>query len=288
MALLQASVFVRPVQESDRVPLSNLFSFEPFVHRHLDWKRPLDWLGETPFLVAERKGRPVAALICPPDPPGVAWIRGFAASNQVRVEQVWDLLWQEAHQMLTAHDDVQIAVLVAESWMKKLLEASGFSQTNKVVLLSWDCNAPLAPPRYPARPRVMLPGDLPQVFELDWLCFDPLWRNSETVLQLAYHQAAFATVFEEDGEILGYQISTPSGFGGHLARLGVSPKAQGRGLGYALVHDLIMRFSHQGAAHLTVNTQAENTASLALYKKANFQLTGHDYPVYEWVVNNPS
>jgi len=278
----QASVLVRPAQESDRLQLSNLFHFEPYIHRHLDWKRPLDWLGEAPFLVAERNGRVIATLACPPEPPGVAWIRAFAASNQMRLERVWKLLWQEARQALSGMGDVRIAALCADAWMRKLLEISGFRQTHSVVLLAWDCAAPLTPPSYPGRPRVMLPDDLPQVFALDWGCFDPLWRNSQAVLQLAFNQAVFATVIEEEHAIIGYQISTPSPRGGHLARLGVHPKRQGSGIGYALLVDLLVRFSNQGATQVTVNTQAENAASLALYKKANFEQTGHIYPVYEY------
>lgn len=278
----QASVRVRSAQESDRLPLSSLFHFEPYIYRHLDWKRPLDWLGEKPFLVAERKERLVAALACPPDPPGVAWVRAFATSNQLRPEKAWNLLWEEAHRELSNLGEIQIAALCAEAWMQKLLKTSGFHQTHFVVLLAWKGESPLIPPHFQTPPRLMVSNDLEQVFALDWASFVPLWRNSQTTLQLAFNQAIFATVIQEGNEIIGYQMSTPSPSGGHLARLAVHPKAQGKGIGYALVYDLLVRFSKQGAWQVTVNTQAENTASLALYQKANFTLTGHDYPVYEY------
>jgi ribosomal protein S18 acetylase RimI-like enzyme len=282
MPFQKTSILVRPAQETDRLPLSNLFYFEPYVHSHLDWKRPLDWLGASPFLVAEHKGRVIATLSCPPDPPGVAWIRGFAASGQVRLEKVWGMLWREAFRILAEQGEMRIAALCADAWMQKLLTTSGFSETDSVVVLDWDGTMPIALPRSSARPRVMAPGDLPWVFELDWLCFDPLWRNSEAALQLAFKQAVFATVVEEEGKILGYQLSTPSPNGGHLARLAVDPGKQGRGLGYGLVYDLLVRFSNQGATHVSVNTQAENKVSLALYEKACFRLRGHRYPVYEY------
>ena len=278
----QKSIQIRPAQESDRLQLSNLLYFEPYIHRHLDWKRPLDWLGERPFLVAERKGRVVATLVCPPEPPGVAWIRAFAVSNQIRPEQAWSLLWQKAFRELSEQGKLRIAALCADAWMRKLLESSGFHQTHAVVLLVWNGTAPLAPPRYPARPRVMLPKDLPQVFELDWICFATLWRNSQETIKLALNQAVFATVVEEEEKIVGYQISTPSPRGGHLARLAVHPDMQGKGIGYAIVYDLLARFSNRAAEIVTVNTQADNMASLALYHRANFEQTGHKYPVYEY------
>ncbi|GAB4579132.1 MAG: hypothetical protein Fur0022_18700 [Anaerolineales bacterium] len=275
----------RPALLADQVALSNLFHFEPYIFRHLDWKRPLDWLGEQPFVVAEQKGRIVAALICPPEPPGVAWLRAFAAAGQVHLETAWQAVWSEAYQMLTKQGRIRVAALCAENWMQKLLARVGFRYTGAVVVLDWNPSLPLPRAHFPTRPRVMLPSDLPEVYAVDKACFDPLWQNSEAILHMAFQQAVFATVVEDQAGIVGYQISTPSPQGGHLARLGVHPRVQGQGIGYALVHDVLIRFSNQaliqGRPQVTVNTQAENAASLAVYKKANFELTGHQYPVYE-------
>ena len=55
MALSELST--RPATQDDRRQLDNLIHFEPHVHRHLDWRRPLDWIGHSPFWVAEKDGR---------------------------------------------------------------------------------------------------------------------------------------------------------------------------------------------------------------------------------------
>lgn len=275
-----AAVQIRPAQPADQLALSNLFHFEPYNFRHLDWKRPIEWLGQMPFLVAEQRGRIVAALVCPPEPPGVAWIRAFAASGQIQVGQVWRTLWQEAHAILTEQGKVQVAALCSEGWMQRLLEKSGFRQVDEVVVLSWDSSTPLQPPRVHLRVRSMELDDLPQVNLVDQACFEPIWQTPPSILELAFHQALFATVAEDDAGIVGYQISTPNLMGGHLARLGVHPRAQGQGMGYALVYDLLQRFISQGRPQVTVNTQAGNKASLAVYRKANFHFMGYQYPVY--------
>ncbi|RJP49979.1 MAG: GNAT family N-acetyltransferase, partial [Anaerolineaceae bacterium] len=75
------------------------------------------------------------------------------------------------------------------------------------------------------------------------------------------------------------QISTGNPFGAHLARLGVQPEAQGRGVGAALVNDLIQRLNIGRNGSLSVNTQADNAASLSLYKKLGFVQTGEHFPV---------
>jgi ribosomal protein S18 acetylase RimI-like enzyme len=108
----------------------------------------------------------------------------------------------------------------------------------------------------------------------------PLWQNSLDSIGRAFPQTAWATVAEFGQRILGYQLSTRNPIGGHLARLAVRPEAQHRGVGYALVADLIQRMAAQGLTHLTVNTQNDNTASLSLYRKLDFRETGDRYPVF--------
>ena len=84
--------------------------------------------------------------------------------------------------------------------------------------------------------------------------------------------------------MIGYQLSTGTPIGAHLARLAVRPELQGRGLGAALVSDLIERIQNNGGTRVTVNTQADNMSSLALYHKLGFRRTGEQYPVYTFQV----
>jgi ribosomal-protein-alanine N-acetyltransferase len=81
--------------------------------------------------------------------------------------------------------------------------------------------------------------------------------------------------------VIGYQLSTRNSLGVHLARLAVRPAVQGKGVGYALVADLIQQVRRRGISHLTVNTQSDNATSLALYQRMGFRETGERYPVYQ-------
>jgi len=124
--------------------------------------------------------------------------------------------------------------------------------------------------------------DLEMVSKIDSIAFEPEWRNSVTALELAYQQAAFATVMVEGQDVLGFQISTSSLAGGHLARLAVHPAMQGQGIGYALVYDLLEELQARGINQVTVNTQQDNLASLALYARAGFSRTDEFYQVYQY------
>lgn len=277
----QIALTVRPAEKQDRAQLANIIHFENHVHRHLDWRTPLEWLGRQPFLVVERGSKIVAALACPPDPPGVAWVRVFAVSSQIKKEQVWDLLWQEAKKTLLLEKDITVAAIPLHDWFVDLLKNNKFTHSHNVVVLVWDNkHQSLHPDNNSPAIRMMGAEDLVRVRDVDHAAFGPLWRNSLESIQLAYKQSTLATVIEDQIGILGYQISTPSPFGAHLARLAVHPRGQGQGLGYSMVHHLQNHFTGREHKRISVNTQDHNTKSLKLYKKSGFVLSGETYPVY--------
>jgi ribosomal-protein-alanine N-acetyltransferase len=175
-----------------------------------------------------------------------------------------------------------VAAIVLQDWYRSLLIASGFFNRQSIVMLERDAQVSLdisLPAGFLI--RGMLQFDLPAVADVDAVAFEPLWQNSLPSLERAYPQAVLATVAEADGQILGYQLSTRNPLGAHLARLAVRPEMQGRGLGRALIADLIQQAERHGMYHLTVNTQSDNLSSLALYKKIGFSETGERYPVYQ-------
>jgi len=272
---------VRPAVLTDQRQIANLMHISPHIHRHLDWRYPLDWLGTTPFYVLEDQGQVTAALACPPDPPQVAWVRLFANSGKYSLEESWQLLWEAARRDLQHKGHFSAAAIVLQDWFTALLFSSGFSSSQSIVMLERDEENPLAA-SLPAglAIRGMLQYDLPSVAEVDASAFDLLWQNSQPSLEKAYPQAALASVAELDGQIVGYQISTRNPLGAHLARLAVRPEVQGHGVGLALVADLIRQAGLRGMSRLTVNTQSDNAVSLALYQRAGFHETGERYPVY--------
>jgi ribosomal protein S18 acetylase RimI-like enzyme len=275
---------VVPATNSDRQSIANLIHFGAYVHRHLDWRPPLDWIGSTPFLIACRESEVIGALVCPPDPPDIAWIRLFAVAQGAAPDKVWRELWSVAlPQLQDLSDSMRITVIPLHSWFETLLKTSEFRCDHKVVVLTWEGGErPVARQNTSLVIRSMTLDDVPEVEIIDAAAFGGVWRNSRPCLEIAYRQAALASVAQENGRMIGYQISTATQMGGHLARLAVLPDSQGSGVGYALLDDLLDQFEKRGAKSVTVNTQHDNLISLALYQKAGFRLTGEEYPVYEY------
>ncbi len=282
---LKVDFRVRPAVSADQRAIADLIHFEAHVHRYLDWRDPLDWIGAPPYLVIDWNGRVVAALACPPDPPQVAWIRLFVSSDKLPLQEAWPILW-EAVQADLGREIKLVAVIALQDWFRKILKASGFAVRQQIVMLERKGEAPGdgAPP-LTIKLRRMMTYDLPAVADIDAAAFDPLWQNSLSALNRAYSQAMLATVAEFEQYLIGYQFSTQNPLGAHLARLAVRQEAQGYGVGRALVSDLLQTLARRGAWRLTVNTQEDNASSLSLYKKLGFIETGDRYPVFEFQVH---
>ncbi len=279
----QPQVRVRPVRPSDRLAIQNLVRFEPYVHRHLGWRSPIEWMGFSPFLVLERNQRPTATLICPPDPADVAWIRAFAAAAGFPARRAWEMLWDSAREMLAGSKTRYVTALCTHGWFAGYLQQSRFASPCSVVMQRWQNHRrPLSMPAFRGMIRPITQADLAQILQLDRAAFDPIWQLSNSTLEMAWKKSAFATMVPGANGPLGYQLSTPSPLGGHLARLAIDPAHQGQGIGFALLTDLLQKFQERGALEVTVNTQDDNQASLSLYKKSGFELTGERFPVYQY------
>ena len=276
----------RPAGLQDRQAISSLVFYENHAHRHLDWRHPLDWLGSPYFWLMEQDGRALAALACPPDPPGIAWVRLFAFGGQVSAVEAWSSLWELARGEIARRGGAQVAVIAMQGWMRELLARTAFDRVQSVVMLEWK-GRPVLSPSLPTGVslRPLAESDLPAAEQVDAEAFDPLWHISLDNLRRAFSQAIVATVIESQGRLLGYQLSTGKPLGAHLARLAVRKEAQGFGLGAALVADLLGQMRRRGAALITVNTQNDNHASLAVYRKMGFLRTGEEYPVFRYYVN---
>jgi len=278
---------IREACVSDRQTLANIIHFEVYVHRHLDWRQPLDWINHNPFFIASTENEILAAIACPPDPANIAWIRLLAISSDLHINNTWIKLWEKVEEYFKGENQVIIAAIPRQSWFQRLLEGSGFKLTNHVVMMLWDSKEIPAERHVPGlNIRPMNFDDLTSIEVLDTITFDPVWRISESSLIYAYRQAAIATVAEMDNCIIGYQISTTSHHGGHLARLAIHPKYQRMGIGSNLIHDIIVHFNKRGVFNISVNTQTDNKTSLALYEKIGFQETNEIFPTYQFIMSS--
>jgi len=271
---------IQQTSSQDHTRVSGLIASARWKHLHLDWIQPHQLAGQIPFLLAWDGGLPLCALGCPPDPPQVAWIRVFAVASGVSLGGSWEALWAPSMAMLREVRVLQAAALVSAGWMEPLLERSGFRLENEVVFMEHRLSGIPDLPPHPGELRPMRPADLPAVLAVDWQAFDGPWRFSTQTLKAALDSAGRASAVEVEGKVVGYQITTESPFGAHLARLAVEPEWQGRGIGRALAVEALNWADGQGLDVLSVNTQSDNAAGRRLYRSLGFVESGQVFPVY--------
>jgi len=279
---MRSPLVLRQATITDLSRLSNFLTASPRLHRHLDWRPPLEWLGQQPFWLAEQDNLIGAALAIPADPPGIAWVRLFACAAGVNPIDAWEQLFNRCLEDPALDTRTILPSLALSDWYASILRRSGFEHHQDIVGLEREVEFESA--NLTSNPdlfvRLMEPDDLPVVATIDQAAFEPIWQNSLHQVEQSYEQAGIATVAEWDEGIVGFQISTINMFAAHLARLAVMPGLQGRKVGTTLLHDLVQRCRTDRLWQITINTQDDNYASLALYRKVGFKLSGEHFPVF--------
>ena len=154
---------VRRAVPADQQQIANLMYFETRVHRHLDWRAPLEWLGSPHYWILEDGGDVMAALACPPDPAGVAWIRLFMARENRDLGKLWLALFEQVR-LQTEGSELLFAGIALHTWFTTLLQQTRFHRRQEIVVLEWNGNPyPLRPRQMGLSIRPMLPADLAQV-----------------------------------------------------------------------------------------------------------------------------
>ena len=270
---------VRQATPGDVSKIASFLSGARYIHQHLDWRTPLDWVGSQPYVLLEESERIIGLLSYPEDPPGISWIRCFAAAAGSPPSKVWEELFPETLKQQQTQKTV-ICSLGLQNWFASLLLSNNFTHFQDIVVLIWDRKV-IKPRPLPAgfEIRRMTPGDVDAVAEVDRRSFEALWVNSADTLRRALQQSDLAEVLEYQGAIVGYQICTANMFSAHLARLAVLPDFQRHGLGSNLVNSIYEHYRQKNIDQVTVNTQRNNFSSLTLYRKMGFEVTDEHYPI---------
>lgn len=111
----------------------------------------------------------------------------------------------------------------------------------------------------------------------------PLHETSEELLA---QPLTWLAAFDDDGDLVGAVAWEETADEVDLNRLMVAPRAHRRGVGRALVKEVMAR---AGERRVVVSTGRDNTPARTLYERLGFTLTGEFEPVPGlWVVNYAS
>lgn len=267
----------------DAIRIQRLLNLHALIHRYLDWREPVQWLGSQPFLLLEEHGKLQAVLACPTDPPNIAWVRLFACSWEISPDFAWKYLHAEAvKHMTTGGVTARCFVLALEDWFDALLQQNRYQKYQEIIILQRDLDP--QPIQYNSEGliiRKIESADLPGIAKIDASSFEELWIYSIQTLELAIQKSEMAFIAELQDKPVGYLLSTVSGNTGHLARIAVMPNNTRHHIATSLIEKLFIELVNKGVIHITLNTQSNNHASLALYDKMGFRRTGETFGVYQ-------
>ena len=270
---------IQQATTSDTNEIVRFLDHAPLVHRHLDWIPLLDWIDSIPFLKYYSNDTLQAIFVCPPDPPGVAWIKCFACNQGKESSLIFRLLITHVIKVLQPQIN-HIYALGLNDWFINILQNNDFEKFQDVIVLKYNGKPLEKSLSHQVLIRPMELVDTEHVTQIDQRSFEPIWAISQIGLKSAFFQAEHTSVAEIDGKIIGYQLSTASHFSAHLARVAVLPEWRQEDIGYQLVREMIEYFLKRGINEITVNTQDSNRASLSLYNKIGFIPTGDRFPIF--------
>lgn len=269
-----------------------------YIHIHIDWRLPGEWLDRPGFVLYDRsvqhgEGRTdgpsgsgsqadiIGCMAIAAEPPPAAWVRVAAVDSVAGFGQAEAMFAAILEDLDPAVNE--IAWFLTDYWPLHWLERLGFVPVCNVIgYRKKGLSVPdfTLPAGLEIRPLLM--EDIPALAAIEEAAFEPRWRHSGDDLFLAWRHSLSFTVALLNGEPVAFQFSTGGDGNAHLSRMTVHPDRQGLGIGAALLANAMEGYRLQNIATVTLNTQSDNRPSQRLYERFGFEPSGHSYPVWSY------
>jgi ribosomal-protein-alanine N-acetyltransferase len=115
-------------------------------------------------------------------------------------------------------------------------------------------------------------ADLPQVVAIERRAFPTPWSLAMFVLELSKPAGTCLAAVDAADRLAGYVVCSRYDEAWHLMNIAVDPDARRRGVGTALLSELL---DHVGPdARLTLEVRTSNAGAIALYERFGFRSAG--------------
>jgi ribosomal-protein-alanine N-acetyltransferase len=116
-------------------------------------------------------------------------------------------------------------------------------------------------------------ADLPQVIAIERRAFTTPWSLAMFVLELSKPSGVrLAAVDRASGKLMGYLVCARYDTVFHLMNIAVDPALRRRGIGWALLREMIERAGP--AQQYTLEVRTSNAPAIALYERLHFRSAG--------------
>ncbi len=285
-ALTVEAIDVRPALIADRAVIHRLTENTHRVHFNLDWWTFDNWLYEErpsdAIWLAHFHDELIGVLVAPFDESSVIWLRSIAIANSYSADPIFMALLNHARSTWLTHGVERAAVLAHPEWVSDLTHRLNFNRYNEILTLrKSDRGLPEFSRSAEAVIRPAVFADVPGIALNDRAAFDAVWWHSETSMMHIMKTVSHFVVAAIGDRVVGHAFSDLYGGQGHLIRLVVHPAYQRLGIGEQLLVESLKYQIELGAYPITLNTQIDNAASQALYRRYGFQTAGRPVQVMQ-------
>ena len=116
--------------------------------------------------------------------------------------------------------------------------------------------------------RKMLPGDLPQVSDIERRSYDYPWSHG--VFRDCLLAGYTCVAVEHEDAVVGYGILSIAAGEAHILNLCIDPSYRSLGLGQKLLDELLSRARDADVGQVFLEVRPSNTTAIALYRKKGF------------------
>lgn len=128
--------------------------------------------------------------------------------------------------------------------------------------------------------RRMSAADIPFAAEIERLCFVHPWSEQSINEEMSKENSVFLMAFEDETPIGYVGLSTVLDEG-YMGNLGVIEKYRRKGIGRALMNELINECKAMDSAFVTLEVRASNTPAVKLYESLGFTEAGRRKNYYK-------
>lgn len=114
---------------------------------------------------------------------------------------------------------------------------------------------------------------IPQIAQLEQICFSVPWTENMLTDALFDPQACFLVAEDDEGNVVGYAGLHVVLDEGYIDNVAVEPDARRHGVASALL-EVLCRFGAAKLAFLTLEVRSSNAAAIGLYEKHGFRRAG--------------
>ena len=121
--------------------------------------------------------------------------------------------------------------------------------------------------------RLMKQEDVPQIANLEKLCFSDPWSVNSIASELENPLSCWL-VAEEQGTVVGYVGSQSVLDGADVMNIAVDPNFRRQGIGEQLISALVAKLKENQIICLLLEVRVSNEPAIALYEKLGFVQVG--------------